>query len=71
MPSLALRMGPDTQSMSEAMIGKRICREAVTGQRREGRIRLQHGAGTEPVGAEHESIAHRGALCVALSLIHI
>ena len=58
-------MGPDTQSMSEAIIGRRICREAVTAQRREGRIRVQHGAGTEAVGVEYESIAHRGALRVA------
>ena len=51
--------------MSDAMIGKRICREAVTAQRQERRIRVQHGTGNEVVGTEHMLTAYQGAVPVA------
>ena len=51
--------------MSEAMIGKRICREAVTTHCQEGGIRVQHGTGNEVVGTEHMLTAYQGAVPVA------
>jgi len=47
------------------MIDQRICRGAVTTEPQEGGVRVQHGSGTEAVGAEHEPIARQGAVGVA------
>lgn len=44
------------------MVDKRICREAVTTQCREGGICMQHGARPHAVCAEHEPIAQQGAV---------
>jgi len=51
--------------MSDAMIGQRICREAVTTPRLESRIRVQSETGTHAVGAEHGLIAQHRAVLIA------
>lgn len=53
--------------MGDAMIGERICREAVTTPRRKGRIHLVCEAGTRAVAAEHRHrlIAYHRAVFVA------